>query len=299
VARYLTEEDVAARLTPAAAFAAVESSLGRQARGEVESRPRQKIHLADGDFAVMQAVDRGLGLAGIKTYVWVPAGAAFAVVLFSLAEGSVEAVIEADRLGRLRTGAASAVAATRLARPGATTLGVIGCGHQAESHVVALRAALPTIERTVVHCRDVRRLEDFCARLDCEPGASSDAGGQEIVVTATTSVDPVLRGEWLRPGALVCAIGANAPEKRELDRVVLERAAFVCTDSVADARLEAGDLIEPVARGTLDWLEVHELHEVVAGEVAGRGGDDDIVVFKSNGIAAWDLAAGAAALKAG
>jgi ornithine cyclodeaminase/alanine dehydrogenase-like protein (mu-crystallin family) len=114
-----------------------------------------------------------------------------------------------------------------------------------------------------------------------------------VVVTATTSRDPVLRGEWLSPGALVLAIGANEPDARELDNVVLERATFVCTDSREQAKLEAGDLIEPVERGVLDWLEVHELQEVATGELHGRAADGDIVLFKSNGLAAWDLAAAA------
>ena len=116
-------------------------------------------------------------------------------------------------------------------------------------------------------------------------------------MTATTSRDPVLRGEWLRDGALVCAIGANRAGARELDNVVLERATFVCCDSRERARLESGDLIEPVAGGVLDWLEVHELQEVVSGELRGRETDADVVLFKSNGLAAWDVAIGAAALE--
>jgi ornithine cyclodeaminase/alanine dehydrogenase-like protein (mu-crystallin family) len=124
-----------------------------------------------------------------------------------------------------------------------------------------------------------------------------EAAEQDIVVTITTSRDPVLRGEWLRPGAVVCACGANVPGARELDNVVLERAVFVCCDSIEQAKLESGDLTEPVERGVLDWLEVHELQEVVAGELAGRGSPDDIVVFKSNGLAAWDVAIGATALE--
>ena len=103
----------------------------------------------------------------------------------------------------------------------------------------------------------------------------------------------MLRGEWLQPGALVCAAGANRIEARELDNAVLERASFVCCDSLEQARIEAGDLVEPVERGVLDWLEVHELAEVVAGETAGRQADDDIVVFKSLGIAAEDVAVAA------
>ena len=119
----------------------------------------------------------------------------------------------------------------------------------------------------------------------------------DVVVTVTSSRDPVLRGEWLPPGALVCAVGANDPRSRELDNVVLERAAFVCCDSREQSQQESGDLIEPVASGVLDWLEVHELQEVVAGELPGRQADDDIVLFKSNGIAAWDVAIGARAVE--
>ncbi|MGB2874065.1 MAG: hypothetical protein WBB76_01160, partial [Gaiellaceae bacterium] len=165
------------------------------------------------------------------------------------------------------------------------------------SQVACIRHALPSIERVVAYCRSEDALAAFCKEVGAEPGESHrDAADQDVVVTATTSRDPVVRGEWLRPGALVCAIGANDRRSRELDNVVLERAAFVCCDSREQARLESGDLIEPVEAGVLDWLEVHELQEVVAGELPGRQADDDIVVFKSNGIAAWDLAIGAAAL---
>ena len=238
--------------------------------------------------------DAELGYAGLKTYAWTGSGTPFLVVLFAIEDTRIEALIEADRLGRLRTAAATAVAATRLARPGSATLGVIGCGRQAAAHVAALRSALPSLARVVVYGRDPKQLARFCREHDCEAGEShSEAGACDIVVTATTARDPVLRGEWLQPGALVCGIGANEPTWRELDNVVLERASFVCCDLRSQSQLEAGDLIEPVARGVLDWLEVHELHEVVAGNVQGRSSDDDIVVFKSNGLAAWDLAAAA------
>ena len=175
---------------------------------------------------------------------------------------------------------------------------MIGCGWQAESQVEAIRAAVPTVERVVAYCRTPERLQSFCATVGAEPAEShADAAAQDIVVTITTSRDPVLRGEWLRDGALVCAAGANDPRKRELDNVVLERASFVCCDSRENAMLESGDLIEPVDAGVLDWLEVHELQEVVAGEVPGRDSDADIVVFKSNGLAAWDVAIAAELLE--
>ncbi|HJW67039.1 MAG TPA: ornithine cyclodeaminase family protein [Gaiellaceae bacterium] len=295
---YLTEAEVSDLLTPEDALEAVEGSFGRLAAGEIENVPRQRTRFQDGFLAVMWAVDRELGLAGLKSYAAGPEGTHFVVLLFDTETTQPVAVIEADKLGQLRTGAASGVAAKYLAREGAKSLGVIGCGWQARSQVAAIRAALPSLETTVAYCRSEERLAEFCAEVGAEAGESHrDAAAQDVVVTVTTSKDPVLRGEWLSPGALVCAVGANHPSRRELDNVVLERAAFVCCDSIEDAKHESGDLIEPVEAGVLDWLEVHELQEVVAGELPGRQADDDVVVFKSNGLAAWDVAIGALALE--
>ena len=288
---YLRESDVEALLGPADAVEAVEACFARMARGAVESQPRFRLPLDEGRLHVLAASDRELGVAGLKTYAGFAAGARFVVVLFAVDRPEVLAIVEADRLGQRRTGAATAVAVRHLAREGASSLGVIGCGWQAQSQVESIRAALPALERVVVFCRNEERRNEFARRLDAEPAEwYRDAAEQDVVVTATSSRDPVLRGEWLRPGALVCAIGANRLEARELDNAVLERAAFVCCDSREQARIEAGDLVEPVDRGVLDWLEVHELAEVVGGEVTGRSSDDDVVLFKSLGIAAEDLA---------
>jgi alanine dehydrogenase len=285
-------------LTPADALAAIEACFERLARGEVENQPRTRTPLPEGAFAVMWAVDRELGLAGLKAYTAVSGGERFVVVLFHAEKPEVVALIEANKLGQLRTGAASGVAAKYLARPEARTLGVLGCGWQAESQVACIRKAVPSIERVVAYCRTEKSLRAFCKKVGAEPGETHrDPAGQDIVVTITTSKDPVLRGEWLQPGALVCAVGANHPSRRELDNAVLERAVFVCCDSIEQARIESGDLIEPVEQGILDWLEVHELQEVVAGELAGRSSPDDIVLFKSNGLAAWDVAIGHAAVE--
>jgi alanine dehydrogenase len=288
---YLRESDVDALLAPPDAVEAVEGCFERLARGVVENRPRYRIGLDEGLLHVMGAADLELGVAGVKTYVGFGEGARFVVALFAADRPELLALVEADRLGQRRTGAASAVAAKHLARSGATTLGLLGCGWQAESQVDCIRAALPSIERVVVFCRDEERRLDFCRRFGAEPAEyNRDAAEQDVVVTVTTSRDPVLRGEWLRPGALVCAAGANRIQARELDNAVVERASFVCCDSKEQARIEAGDLVEPVERGVLDWLEVHELAEVVGGEVTGRQSDDDVVLFKSLGIAAEDLA---------
>ncbi len=292
---YLTEQDVAELLSPADAVEAIEACFVRLAAGSVENRPRYRLRLEGGALAVMAAADLELRYAGAKVYAGFPDGARFVVLLFRADAPELVAVLEADKLGQLRTGAASAVAAKHLAKSGARSLGLIGCGWQAESQLACIRAALPELDRVVAYCRTEERLRAFCEEHGAEAGESHrDPGECEIVVTVTSSPDPVLRGEWLQPGALVCGVGANDGRRRELDNVVLERAAFVCCDSRDDARLESADLIEPIESGVLDWLEVHELQEVVAGEVRGRQSDEDVVVFKSNGLAAWDVAAAAA-----
>jgi alanine dehydrogenase len=295
---YLTEEEVAQVLGPAEAVDAIEECFRRMARGDVEMAPRRRVPLDSGSLADMAAFDRELGLAGGKLYAATRQGTTFVVCVFDSETSELVGVLEADQLGRLRTGAASGVAARHLAHPGARTLGVIGCGHQAETQVECVRAALPSLETVVAYCRTPERLAAFCERVGAEPAESHrEAGAQDVVVTMTNSRDPVLRGEWLVPGAVVVAAGANVASRRELDNAVLERATFVCCDWLEQARLESGDLIEPVQAGVLDWLEVHELHEVVSGELPGRQSDRDIVVFKSNGLAAWDLAAAAVALE--
>ncbi|HEY6963113.1 MAG TPA: hypothetical protein VI408_14580 [Gaiellaceae bacterium] len=274
----VTEAQVAELLAPADAIAAVERSFERLARGAVDNPPRVRADVPGGYFAVMPCVDRELGYAGLKTFVWLANGAPFAVVLFSLEHARLEAVVEASLLGELRTAAASAVAVKHLARRDARTLGLFGCGRQAASHVEVLREVLD-VERVVVTCRDEERLRVFCADHGAEPG---DPSGCDVVVTATTAAAPVLRE--VRPGATVIGVGANDLARRELAPAVIERAAFVCTDSAEQARLEAGDLV---------GVEPHELQDVVSGAVEGRRSEDDVVVFKSNGLAAWDLAAAA------
>src|SRR5579872_2381021 len=187
---FLREHDVEELLTPADALAAVEQSFHRLARGVVDNRPRSRLPLEDGQYAVMACVDHELGYAGLKSYAWTPAGTPFVVLLFALAPARLAAVLEADKLGQLRTGAASGVAAAHLAREGASSLGVIGCGWQAASQIACIRAALP-IGHVAVYCRDQERLAAFCRANDCEPaGSHHEAADNDIVVTVTTSRDP-------------------------------------------------------------------------------------------------------------
>src|SRR5881275_1271259 len=167
---YLSETDVGELLSPADAVEVVESCFRRLAAGSVENRPRYRLALAGGALAVMAAADLELGYAGAKVYAGFRDGARFTVLLYRADSPELVAVLEADKLGQLRTGAASGVAARHLSASGATSLGVIGCGWQAESQVACIRAALPQLERVVAYCRTEQHLRAFCEEHDAEPG---------------------------------------------------------------------------------------------------------------------------------
>ena len=200
----------------------------------------------------MAASDHGLGLAGGKLYAATPNGATFVVCLFDAESSALVAVIEADRLGQLRTGAASGVAARYLAKSGATharrdRLRPSG-GDAGRVHPRRRAVDRAASSRTAGLPRSSQR--SARARARSRERAIATPATQDVVVTITSSRDPVLRGEWLSPGALVAAAGANVVSRRELDNTVLERASFVCCDLLEQAKLESGDLVEPVHAGS-------------------------------------------------
>ncbi len=215
---WLSEEDVAALVTPGEAVPVIEGCFLRMAAGEVELMPRRRFGVEGGYFAVMAAADRGLGVAGLKSYTLVDGELSFVVCLFDLATGALTATIAADKLGQVRTGAATGVAAKHLAKEGARTLGIVGTGWQAESQVEADPRCRPDDRATSSRGAGSRSaLTAFCSKTGAVAAESpSEVGACDVVITVTTSRDPVIRGDWLREGALVCAVGANHPTSREL-----------------------------------------------------------------------------------
>jgi alanine dehydrogenase len=287
----LVLSDAEAR-TLVSAAAAVEVAERMLVRPDLESGAVSELSLKRGRLSVAPAADREAGNAGVDTLASFPLAGTLAVTLVLADDRPVLlATVESARLAHCAAAATSAVAARRLACPGAGSIGVIGCGPHAAAQVECLRLALPGLQRVVAYSRSTERVDAFCREHGAEPaGYGREAAEQDVVVTATSSRDPVLRGDWLRPGALVCAAGTTDLGARELDNVVLERAAFVCCDSPAAARRRAGDLVEPVDRGVLDWLEVHGLTEVIGDSAEGRQAADDIVVVKIVGLPELRLA---------
>ena len=204
--------------------------------------------------------------------------------------------MEANLLGQIRTGAASAVATQVLARPGAGKVGIIGAGRQARTQVHALHS-VGRAREVAVFARDRAKQAAFCEQLASElalpvraaASAPEAVAGADIVVTATNSSTPVLMSEWLSPGAHVNAMGANAPSRRELDPQIVLRAALVVTDDIAQAKTEAGELIDLARAGRLDWNDLKPLHQVVGTPDFVRD-PDAITLFKSLGVGLEDLA---------
>ncbi len=297
MALFLSEADVQALFPMQRALERVEASFRAQHDGKGINRPRQRILLPGTSLHYMAAALPEENLAGMKIYTVSTAAFCFVVLLFDAAAGELLAFIEADHLGRLRTGAASGVATKYLARVGASRVAVIGTGRQARTQLEAVALARK-IDTVRVFSRDEQRRRDFCRetseRLNFEvkPVESAEAAARfgEIVIAATTSRQPVIRGEWLQPGTHVNAIGANMANRREMDGATLKRAGLITIDSIEQAKDEAGDLILGLPGSGRDWDDIVELHEVVGGNKR-RTSDEEITVFKSCGIALWDVAA--------
>jgi alanine dehydrogenase len=296
--KLIREADVPSLLPMSDAIAAVEAALAELASERASNRPRQRVPLASGLLHVMPASLPSRGMAGLKAYTSVRNGQTrFHVLLYDVQSGRLAAIIEADRLGQIRTGAATGVATKYLAAADASTLAVVGTGWQARSQVEAVVAVRP-ICRVRAFGRDPERRARFCrevadvVRIPVEPAASArDAvEGADIVVTATTSRDPVVQAEWIAPGTLVNAVGSNQLGRRELDPELLRRASLVVVDSRAQARHEAGDLVPLIEAGTLAWESLLELGDVIIGKVPRP--ENGIAVFKSLGLAIEDVAVG-------
>src|SRR5881296_4022516 len=299
-ALHRTETDVKGLLQMDDALRAVEEGFRALGRGEATNRPRQRVGTIETAVNVMLASWPGRGYAGFKYYTTSRTGIRFWVHLFNIATGELVAVIQADRLGQRRTGAASGVATKYLARPDASTVGIVGTGWQAESQLEAV-CAVRSIRQIRCYGRDKARRERFAKKMSSllqvtvQPIGSAEEAirNADVAIAATNAPQPVIHGDWLGAGCHINAMGANRLETRELDDAAVRRCAFVATDSIEQAREEGGDLVEPMKRGLISWDRIHELSEVVAGKVTGRTNADDITLFKSHGIAMEDVAVAA------
>lgn len=297
MALFLSENDVKKLLTVEMALEAVESAHRDLANGQAIDTPRARSRLPQTVLHILQGALPAQGVIGYKAYTSNKSGNRFLVHLFDAATGLLRAVIEADYLGMIRTGAASGVAARWLVRPDATVAGVFGAGWQAEGHVRAICAALP-LECVKVFARKTDKLQDFCRRL-CEqtgvsvvPAASAEDAvrGSDIVGTVTTAAQPLFDAAWLESGAHINAAGSNSLIRQELSEAAVRRCDLITVDAVPTALAEAGDLLPLLEKGRLHNRQLVELGDVIVGRHAGRTSLEQITLFESQGMAIQDLA---------
>jgi ornithine cyclodeaminase/alanine dehydrogenase-like protein (mu-crystallin family) len=294
---YLTEGDVAATFSMHDALTVVENAARALAEGRAENKPRQRAYTKSAVIQVLAASYEGR--MGHKTYTVAPKGrgARFWVLLFDEA-GQMLAMIEADTLGQIRTGAASGVATRFMAREDASTLAVIGTGWQARTQLEACVHARP-ITRVLVHGRDAKRRADFCELMrekvdvPIEPveNARDAVTEADVICTMTSSTTPVLEGAWLKPGAHVNAAGSNRANAQEIDVETVTRASVVAVEDIVQAKVESGDLRAANETAHWSWEHATRLSDIVAGHALSRTADDQITLFESLGIGLWDVAA--------
>ncbi len=297
MALFLTEKDVAQLLTMPLALEAVEAAHRSLAAGRAVDVARQRTRLPQTTLHVLQGALPELDVIGYKAYTSNRSGVRFLVHLYHASTGSLRAVLEADRLGMMRTAAASGVATRCLARAEARVLGMFGAGWQAEGHIEAI-AAVRTLERVKVHARNSERLQRFCQRMserlaiDVVATASPEevVRGSDLVSTVTSAASPLFSAEWLAPGTHINAAGSNSLIRRELGEDVLKRCSTIVVDSVETALREAGDLLPWLEKGRLHAGQLRELGHVLDGRQAARSHSAEITLFESQGLAVQDLA---------
>jgi len=294
---YLTEEDVAWLLDIDSAIECVEEAFRQLATGQADNQPRRRVVAGNATLHVLAAGSQGLGYVGHKSYVTTRSGARFQFSLSDATTGQPVAMIEANLLGQMRTGAASGVATKVMARPDARIVGCFGTGLQARTQLKAI-CSVRRIERVDVYARnDVRRrafadeMAEYC-NVPMIPVHTPEAAAAEkdIVICATTSKTPLFDGHVLDEGTHLNVVGSNYLTKAEIDVTTIRRADHIVCDSIDACRIEAGDFVASLTDGSLDWSRVRELSDVVVGQETGRATSQDITLFKSVGLGLEDLA---------
>ncbi|MCX7992110.1 MAG: ornithine cyclodeaminase family protein [Fimbriimonadales bacterium] len=294
----IREEQVREVLTMPCAIDALEAAFRDWAHGRSSNQPRQRVHTPQGTLHLMGAAWHSKGYIGYKAYFSFPAGTRFHVALASAHTGELLALIEADWLGRIRTGAASGLATKYLAREDAQTVAVLGAGEQAETQLQAICAVRP-VQQAFVFSRTPEKREAFAQRMQAQlnipvqPCESVEQAVTEadIICTITTAREPILSGAMLKPGMHINAAGANSLARRELDTFAVGRCERITVDDPQQARLEAAELVIPVELRKLSWERVQPLSYIVGGLLPPRQSPEEITLFKSLGIALEDIAA--------
>jgi alanine dehydrogenase len=296
VIRYISEADVAGCLDIATCIDLLDGASRAYAAGNASIAPRQRI---TSGAVLMNLMGGGVGgRIGHKCYpIAKPRGANFWVTLFG-ADAGLLAMMQANTLGQIRTGAATGLATKYMARADASVAAIVGTGWQARTQLEAVCAVRP-IKHAFASGRNPEHTAHFCSEMSAKLGIPVEAAKDvesavrdaHIVITMTNAFEPLVHGSMLAPGTHVNAAGSNKATSAEIDEKVVRRAGVVAIEHLAQAKVEAGDLIAAEREGSFDWSRAVLLHDIVAGTTPGRTSDDEITLFESLGIGLWDIAA--------
>jgi ornithine cyclodeaminase/alanine dehydrogenase-like protein (mu-crystallin family) len=292
----LRHEDVCASVTMADAIEAMERAFQEEGEGGVLLPPRINMKAGRGWLRVGPVSLEKSGWMGFKAMNLAPGhGVRYQVHLYEASSGALLAIMDAQHLTTLRTGATSAVATKRLARPGAAVVSLLGSGAEARAQLDAMQA-LGIVKSARVFsptaANRARLADDFRRQYDMDIAAVGSAreavGGSDIVLAAVKSFQTVLYGEWLKPGMHVNSVGTARRDQREIDPVTFQRSAITVVDTREGVFGEAGDAV--AAKDVIRPEQVHELADLVVGKAPGRSSPDQITLFKSVGTGVQDIA---------
>lgn len=296
----IREDDVRRLLPMKDAVAQARSAFLELAKGDAVNQPRRRLFLPTGSV-LHQMAGAWKNYYGTKIYATnVRRGAmAFHVMLYDAATAEPLALIEANALGQIRTGAASGVATDALAAREAASVGLIGSGFQSWTQLEAVLTVRPGVKDVRVYSRKAERREEFAARardafqanVRAVQSAEEAVRDADVVVTCTYAKDPVIDDAWVSATAHINAAGSNQKDRREIPAELVRRASLIAVDSLEQARIEAGDLLLAAPQDEWTALPVRELGSIVAD--AGFMRPNGVTLFESLGLAAQDIAAAA------
>ena len=300
----IDRKQAAALLPMAECIDVMAEAMTAVSAGSVHGEPRLKESFAGGQGAMllMRAESAELGVYAIKQISLLPGNAELGIpviqgviTLFELASGAPVAVIDGTEITALRTAAVSGLATRELARADAHSLGIFGTGVQAVRHIAAVCAVRP-IEEIRIWGRDFGRAGQLAEQCSHDTGIEVnavsdpvDAAACDILCTVTGSAEPVLKGEWVQPGAHINLVGAHSLETREADTALVVRSS-VYVDLLASVWAEAGDIVLPIQEGAISGDHIlGELGQLLVGKIRGRVDATQVTLYKSLGLAAQDL----------
>ena len=259
---------------------------------------RQRLPLPSGSLQVMGGVVASSHAAGLKVYMSIPGNPSpqMVIMLFSTESGEPIALISANALGQIRTGAATGLATDYMARPDAETVCAIGSGFQAFSQLEAV-CSVRHINKAFVYSRNLENRLKFAKLMTeylgievCAQGTADQAvSSSEIICTITNSANPVFNGTAINLGAHINAAGSNSFARREVDKTTVQRSKVIVVDDIEQAKIEAGDLIGLENDNVFAWEDILSLGAVVSNQAIGRHSKQDITLFESQGIGTEDV----------